>query len=520
MTQSRVAVARWAAWGGILVLATAVLLRYREHIEQSHTVLVLLLVVLGGSMMGGRRLGFTLACAGFAVIDYFFQPPYGSFTVHKPLDWVVLVAFLATAGVTTELLSRARQEAALAQRRAGEVESLAMLGAATLRAVEPVDALREVAALVRDTLAAARCSVFSRDEEHAVIPTASAPGEGAVAASLGERAAALRVMQSGRVVVCNASGSWASFERTPVTAESADVAHAQLFAVPLYADERIIGVMVVRGDPLLSLDVAGRRFLFALAYYAALGLERMRLVGEAARTATLVEVNRAKDRILASVSHDLRTPLTTIKVLAQGIESRGDASAGAIVEQADRLARMVADLLELSRLRAGEYETGRELNTAEDVIGAALRRTKGILGDRTIQPHIDLDAPALVGEFDFVDTLRILGNLLDNAIRHSPPHGVIDLTAAREDGWLAFTVADRGPGVEAHERERIFDAFYRPAAALPDSGHAGLGLSIAKALAEVQGGTLEYADRSGGGSEFVLHLPAAEVGENDAGDLE
>jgi two-component system sensor histidine kinase KdpD len=400
------------------------------------------------------------------------------------------------------------------------VESLAMLGAATLRRVEPVDALREVAVLVRDTLAAASCSVYAHDEEHAVIPIASAPADRAGDASLGERAAALRVMQSGRIVVCNASGGWASFERSSVATESADVVHAQLFAVPLHADERVIGVMVVRGDPLLTLDVAGQRFLFALAYYAALGLERMRLVGEAARTATLVEVNRAKDRILASVSHDLRTPLTTIKVLAQGIESRGDASAGAIVEQADRLARMVADLLELSRLRAGEYETGRELNTAEDVIGAALRRTKGILGDRTIQPHIDLDSPALVGEFDFVDTLRILGNLLDNAIRHSPPCGVIDLTAAREDGWLAFTVADRGPGVAPHERERIFDAFYRPTAALPDSGHAGLGLSIAKALAEVQGGTLEYADRPGGGSAFVLNLPAAEVGENDVGELE
>jgi two-component system sensor histidine kinase KdpD len=246
----------------------------------------------------------------------------------------------------------------------------------------------------------------------------------------------------------------------------------------------------------------------------------MRLVGEAARSASLMESNRTKDKILASVSHDLRTPLTTIKVLAQGIESRGDASAGAIVEQADRLARMVGDLLELSRLRAGQYERERALNTAEDVIGAALRRASGILGDRTVAPHTDLDSPALVGEFDFVDTLRILGNLIDNAIRHSPPHGVIDLSAFRDGDWLVFTVADRGPGVLASERERIFDAFYRPSTALPDSGHAGLGLSIARALAEVQGGTLVYVDREGGGSEFVLRLPAAEVGDGDGGELE
>jgi len=135
--------------------------------------------------------------------------------------------------------------------------------------------------------------------------------------------------------------------------------------------------------------------------------------------------------------------------------------------------------------------------------------------------HIrDLDAPTLVGEFDFVDTLRIIGNLLDNAIRHTAPRGVIDLGATREDGCIAFTVADRGPGVEPSERARIFDAFYRPASALPDSGHAGLGLSIAKALAEAQGGALEYRDREGGGSSFVLRLPAAEITDGDGTELE
>src|SRR4051812_25998732 len=124
----------------MLVLTTVVLVLVREQIEQSHIALVLLLVVLGGSMEGGRSLGFTLACASFGVIDYFSQPPYDSLTVHKPQDWVVLVTFLVAAGVTTELLSRSRQEAALARRRAGEVESLARLRAAPPRPGETNDA--------------------------------------------------------------------------------------------------------------------------------------------------------------------------------------------------------------------------------------------------------------------------------------------------------------------------------------------------------------------------------------------
>jgi len=515
-------VARWVMWGGMLVVATLVLLQVRARIEQSHIALVLLLIVLGGSMVGGRALGFTLACAGFAVIDYFFQPPYGSLTVHKPLDWLVLVAFLATAGVTTELLSRARQEASLARRRAGEVESLSKLGAATLRRADPTEALREVATLVRATLALTACSVLACTAADDLVVVANAVDEDADPSSADalEREAARRVLKDGGSAACDTRGAWWRVDLPMVETVPATLVDARVLALPLLADERVIGVMVVRREPSLALDVARRRFLLALAYYAALGLERMRLVEEASRTTALLEANRTKDQILASVSHDLRTPLTTIKVLAQRIEARGDPSAGAIVEQADRLARMVADLLELSRLRAGQYAQGRELNTAEDVIGAALRRAQGVLGDRTIVPRIDLDSPALVGEFDFVDTLRIIGNLLDNAIRHSPPHGVIDLGACRENGWLAFTVSDCGPGVAPAERARIFDAFYRPATALPDSGHAGLGLSIAKALAEVQGGTLEYGERPGGGSEFVLRLPAAEVGDGDGGDLE
>jgi two-component system sensor histidine kinase KdpD len=522
VTRPRSIALRWLVWGGMLVLTTVVLHHVREQIEQSHIALILLLVVLGGSMEGGRPLGFALACASFAVIDYFFQPPYDSLTVHKTQDWVVLVSFFATAGVTTELLSRARQEAALARSRAGEVESLSRLGAATLRRADPIDALVELATLVRETLDLAVCAVFVRDGDGELALVASSVSDevGQSWTGMLEREAATRALAEGRGVACDAAGSWSHVEPPRDDDSASPLLEPRAFALPLHAEERVTGVMVVRREPMLSLDVARRRFLFALAYYAALGLERMRLVGEAAHAAALIEANKTKDQILASVSHDLRTPLTTIKVLAQRIEARGDASAAQIVEQADRLARMVADLLELSRLRAGRYERGRELNTAEDVIGAALRRAQGVLADRTIVPHIDLDAPTLVGEFDFVDTLRIIGNLLDNAIRHTPPRGVIDLGATREDGCIAFTVADRGPGVDPNERARIFDAFYRPASALPDSGHAGLGLSIAKALAEAQGGTVEYRDRDGGGSTFVLRLPATEVTDGDGTELE
>jgi two-component system sensor histidine kinase KdpD len=423
------------------------------------------------------------------------------------------MSFLAVAAVTTELLARARQEAAVAHERAGEVETLSRLGATTLRRVVPADALSDVARLVRETLDAETCSIFALGEDDTLSMAArSAYAYDSPSPDTSEeRLAAERMISETRAAASDGAGQWLPFDPPIDGLQDGMRVSTPMIALPLRADDRAIGVMVVRGRAALSLDAEQRRFVFALAYYAALGVERMRLMTKAAQNVSLLEANRTKDEILASVSHDLRTPLTTIKVLAQGAESRGDPSAPAIVEQADRLERMVADLLELSRLRAGRYQATRELNTAEDVVGATLRRARGILGDRTIVPHIDMDAPALVGEFDFVDTLRILGNLLDNALRHSPRGGTVDLYVTRHDRWLEFIVADRGAGVDQLERERIFESFYRPSTARPDTGHAGLGLSIARTLAELQGGSLEFTPREGGGSVFTLRLPAADM---------
>lgn len=505
----------------MLVLTTWVLLQARSSIDQAHAALTLLLVVLGGSASGGRMLGFALACEGFAAIDYFFQPPYDLLSVNKPLDALILLAFFATAAVTTELLARARQEADLARERTSEVASLSVLGAATLRYAQPAEALAAITTLVRETTGAASCSIIPV-EHRAAGADATLPGDTLAAISAEERQVVDRVLSSGAPALLRADAVLETFVASEQAGAVVAAVAARVVALPLRAENRVLGVLVVRGDPVLGIDPPRRRFLFALAYYAALGVERLRLVEEASHTVALREANRAKDQVLASVSHDLRTPLTTIKVLAQGAEARGEPAASAIVEQADRLARMVGDLLELSRIRAGGLAPTRDLNTAEDILGAALRQAAGILAGRIVTAHVDFDAPALAGHFDFVLTLRIVGNLLDNALRYTPVGGVVDLFVTRQGEWLTFTVADRGPGVERAEEARIFDAFYRPAGTLPDAGHAGLGLSIAQMLAELQGGALTYAPREGGGSEFTLRLPAADAdaGPQDSADME
>ncbi|MEP6492419.1 MAG: ATP-binding protein [bacterium] len=502
---------RWVLWIGLMAAATVVMVQVRPQIDQVHAILIYLLVILGASTAGGRRLAFPLAGVSFLLIDYYFQPPYGSIAYDKPLDLVALTAFLLTAIVATDLVVRAQNETAEAERRAVEIASLARLGSETLSAGRAEDALARIAEVIQSTLGMAECTIVAWDRDHGFrAPSRTVAGSWAVVDDPLLRAA----VEHGGPAWVRASGGVAALppagdRQSPAAGES-----IQKILIPLTAQGRVVGVMRLANTAPVELDAAQRRFLDAITYYAALAIDRVRLVAEAEHAEALREADRLKDIVLASVSHDLRTPLTTIKALAQSEAMQGNKSAAAIEEQADRLTRLVSDLLDLSRLKGGGFAAIAELNTAEDLIGAAVRQTKGLFGDRPLRTVIDLASPALVGHFDFSQSLRVLCNLLENAVRYSPPSQAIELAAWRDGDWLVFTVSDRGPGITDEEVGRIFEPFYRSNSALPDTGRAGLGLSIGRTLAEIQGGSLGYARRGGGGSVFSLRLPATELRED------
>ncbi len=466
----RADVATWVVWVLLMIVATIVMVHVRDRIDQVHVVLVYLLLVLGASTSGGRLLALPLACAGFLLIDYYFQAPFGHIGDGKPLDWVALAAFLLTAVVATDLLVRAQTEAREAERRAVEIASLARIGSETLSAGRAEDALAGIAQVIQTTLGMAGVSIVATDANAASVP-----------------------------------------DHAAMTATSLAGKQIQNAVIPLSVQGRVVGSLQLANDAPVSLDAAQRRFLDAITYYAALAVDRVRLVAAAEHAEALREADRLKDIVLASVSHDLRTPLTTIKALAQSEAMQGNRSAAAIEEQADRLTRLVSDLMDLSRLKGGAYSAVPELNTAEDLIGAAVRQTRGLFGDRPLRTVIDLRSPALVGYFDFSQSLRVLCNLLENAVRYSPAAGTIELGARRDGAELVFSVADRGPGVNDKDVARVFEPFYRAKSAAPDAGRAGLGLSIARTLADLQGGSLGYERRDGGGSIFLLRLPAAEL---------
>ena len=324
-------------WTVILAAATTALLSFRVQLDKAHVAMVLLLVVLGAGARGGRALGIAVGVASFFVFDWFFLPPYGTLRVANPLDWLVLVAFLATSVVAAQLLHREQEATRRAQ----------------------ADAL--------------------------------------------------------------------------------------------------------------------------------------------------------KDAIIASVSHDLRTPLTTIKALAHQLGELGDERSQMIEEQADRLNRFVVDLLDLSRLNAGAMPVKIELNAVDDLLSAVVQETEGRLVGRPLEVVLSPDDTLLVGRFDLAHSVRVLANLVENAHKYSPAGTPILVTAWRSDATVRITVMYRGSGVPPAEAERIFTPFYRPGGSPSDAGSAGLGLSLARRMAEIQGGSVIYAPRESGGSAFTLVLPAAEL---------
>ena len=227
------------------------------------------------------------------------------------------------------------------------------------------------------------------------------------------------------------------------------------------------------------------------------------------RVEALREADKLKDALLASVSHDLRTPLTTIKALAHELKSLGDERTLIIEEQADRLNRLVTDLLDVARLDGGALPLDIQLNAADDLLGAVVQHVSGRPDRHRLKVALDDPSSLSLGRFDFVHSLRIMANLVDNALKYAPVDTPVEVTGGVDRGEIVFRVADHGIGISATERERLFTPFHRPTGRIPDAGSAGLGLSIAKRLAEAQGGTLRYSDRQGGGSVFELRLPAA-----------
>ena len=523
---------RWVIAFVVLAALTGAMLAVRADLDKAHVALLFLLVVLVGSSIDGSVLGLTLAGCAFLLFDWFFVPPYNTLGVTNPLDWLVLVSFLITSVVAAQLLAHTQRRAEEALARTREVERFSTLGAETLNAADPVEALAAIAEVIRATLAVDSCDIYvhrGKEADLELLAHAAAPKVIRSASTVG-RASGLLAWVGGRreMAVERQDGTvsvGASAEEAGAGARSnelhsawflswGDIADARAIAIPLTVQGRSVGVLRVANEPHVDLAPGQRAFLNALSYYAALGVERVQLTADASHTATLRDMDRLKNALLAAVSHDLRTPLTTVKALAHAIveqgASPGDSNAISIEEEADRLTSLITDLLDYSRLTGGALQLVPQIESADDLIGAALAAARGILESRSVRVTDDASAVMLLGRFDFVHSVRALVNLIENAAKYSAPGTPIEIGVQRDGAHLVISVSDRGAGVDAADQERIFQPFYRATGVAPCAHGVGLGLAIARGLASAQGGDVTYAARPGGGSVFSLLLPAAE----------
>ena len=247
-----------------------------------------------------------------------------------------------------------------------------------------------------------------------------------------------------------------------------------------------------------------------------LAMERIRLIAENEHAGMLQEAARAKDALLAAVSHDLRTPLTTIITLAEQAAGRGETGSASIGREATRLSHLVENLLEYSRVRAGAWPVRLEATIAEDVLGAVANEVRARIADHPLTVRVRGDDLLLAAQLDEVLAVRILANLVENAVKYAPAGSPILFEAFAEDGTVVFAVTDDGPGIPELERDRVFEAFYRGERAAPDVGGVGLGLAIARALAELQQGTLVLARTGGTGTRMEFRVKRAVIEEPPA----
>ncbi|MBW8878211.1 MAG: DUF4118 domain-containing protein [Acidobacteria bacterium] len=475
--------AKGLAWIALPVAAALVTLLARFAGANATTAgFAYLLLVLGLATWGGWAVGAAASLVAMACFNFFFLPPYGTLTIQDPSNWVALITFLVASTVASRLVATARRRAEEAQSRRREVEILYDLCFGLFAASQRPGILGEAAARTLQAIGAESGGLYLAGEE---APVTTLGGDSEVDRNLLQRALETREI-----------------------AEAGGTAY-----LPLHVGGTVNGVLVARGRlaPRTVLESAGR--LLALA------IERERLLGEAAHLEAVRESDTLKTSLLRAVSHDLRTPLTAMRLEIESLEGRlanqpdALASLGGLSLEQERLSRRIDNLLSLARLEAGVARPRPEPVPPSSLFRAARENLSLILAGRPVEVRVERSCPDTWADPSLA--LETLVNLLENAARAAPPERPLELAAGRDPEdreRIRLEVLDRGPGLPPGVKRMLQgtrDLRRNADAAAGDSASGGLGLQIARGLAEANGGSLALLDRPGGGTIARLILPAA-----------
>ncbi|MEO7037195.1 MAG: sensor histidine kinase KdpD [Polyangiaceae bacterium] len=455
------------------------------------------MVYLLGIVLVSLRFGYgpSVLAAALSVLcfDFFFIPPLFTFAVRDMSHVATFAVMFLVALVISGLTQRVRAQAEAAGQREQRTASLYALSRELAASKQVEDIARIAARHLFDALGVETALLVPSADRREV--TATHTGRHAFTVDAPEQRAADWVWDHERA---------AGFGTDTLPS-------ARAMYLPLLASRGKVAVLGVRSDaPARLLTPETRQHLSAFANQIASAIERTELAGEAQWAQVQMETEQMRSSLLSSVSHDLRTPLAVMTGAASTLlEDTVDAAtrhelSESILQEAQRLNRLVRNLLDMTRLQAGALRVKKEWQPLEEVVGSALNRMEEALAGRSIKVELAADLPLVA--LDAVLIELVLVNLLENALKYMPAVSPLEIRAHARPGGVEVVVADHGPGIPAGEEQRIFDKFYR-VNGVPVGG-VGLGLAICRGIVMAHGGQLFVENRPGGGAEFHFQLPS------------
>jgi two-component system, OmpR family, sensor histidine kinase KdpD len=470
-----------------LLIVAGITVFFRDaipRVNQTTVALSFLLAILAVSAVWGMAVSVLMSVAAILAFNYFFLPPVGTLTVADPQNWVALFAFLVTSITGSQLSSRIRREADIANRRRREIEQLYAFSQKLLGEGNVIQLMNAIPNHIVEAFESGAASLFLADKQKFY-----RSGYG----SLQLEEDQLRI----------------AFER-----EEPFVDTARGFCYgPVRLGLKSIGSFGISGAPLT------RQTLEAVGTLLGIAIERARAVEQLSRTEADRQSERLKSALLDSITHNFRTPLTAIKASVTSLLSPHPPQGAQqqelleiMNEECDRLNKLVEDASEMSKLEAGEVELEFRAVPVQTLIDAALANSKSSLASRDVRVNVPAGLPAV--RVDLTHGKEVLAQLLENANLYSGKDQPIFVTAEANGSFVLFSVADQGPGIDTMEQGLIFDKFYRGKDQRAVIQGTGMGLPISKAIVEAHGGSISVTSQLNHGSVFTFTLPAARTGSD------
>ena len=481
--------------GGLGVVALAGVIAYfvDRYAESANLAMVFMLSVLVSGLAFGLWPAVTAAAAAALVYNFFFLEPRLTFYIGHPADVFTFLVFFAVAMTTGWLTGRVRDQSRAVSRRAAGIAAVLV----ATRRLSAAALAQDAATALAEQLAAATSAgavVLTPVEDDLTVSAASPPNP---ALTAGDMAAA----------------RWAWEKGEPAGAGTGTLPNAGWTFRPLQGSKRRAGVAGVEPGAVATED--GERFVAALLDQGAVALERAELAAAAADTEALRRSDRLRSALFNSISHDLRTPLSTVLGAATTLIDLGKSMAPrvradlllSIREEAERLNRYVGDLLDMTRLEGGGLNTRREWVDVRDVLRAAVDRVKRRLDGRTVDYEFPARITMIMADASLLE--QALVNILENAIAYSPDKTAIEVAAYEDRANVVISIEDEGRGIPTQELERVFERFRRMEEASDRGKGAGLGLAISKGFVEAMGGRIAAASpiHDGRGTRILISLP-------------